>query len=195
MLVLRLVVASGSWPQQNVIYDYQTSINPCISRLGRSCVLHCYSMRLTNPSEWVYLIIIGMLLCGKISASNLWSSCTSSISNVIFQTYDIKNVAKNSWVCSINKTKQLQNCWWNIRTDVCISQETQCKKKKKNWQQGNRKVFSIPNYTNWSELLCAGLCPWVEVNRILQNSTEMTPVILKKSHLHNGYIPKPTFME
>lgn len=131
MLVLRLVLASGSWPQKNVIYDYQTSINPCISRLGRSCVLHCYSMRLTNPSEWVYLIIIGMLLCGKISASNLWSSCTSSISNVIFQTYDIKNVAKNSWVCSINKTKQLQNCWWNIRTDVCISQETQCKKKKR----------------------------------------------------------------
>lgn len=54
--------------------------------------------------------------------------------------------------------------------------------RKKNRQQGNREVFRIPNYTNWSKLLCVGLCLWMEVNRILQNSTEMTPVILKKPH-------------
>lgn len=64
------------------------------------------------------------------------------------------------------------------------------KKKKKKRQPGNSKVLRIPDYTNWSKLFCAGLCPRVEVSRILQDSTEVTPVILKKAHLYSKYLPK-----
>lgn len=156
-------------------------------------------MRLTNPTEWVYVIIIGMLLCGKISVSNLGSSCSSSISNMIFQTYGIKNVANKIWVCPMKKKKKPNKTAEKRSVQMCAFHKRAAREKNKlnnqNWQQGNRKVFRIPTYTNWSKLLCAGLCPWVEVNRILQDSTEVTPVILKKCHLYNVYIPNPKFME
>lgn len=60
---------------------------------------------------------------------------------------------------------------------------------------GKQESFQNSKYTNWSKLLSAGLCPWGEVNKILQNDAQVAPsVILKKSHLYNEYIPKPIFM-